>query len=258
MSDLFRLDGKRVMVVGASRGIGLAIAHAVAEAGAKTVLTSRSRETLHGLAQQFKEDGFEAEWFAADIAESHQVDRLASEVGQVDVLINVSGTNIRKPFQNSSDEEISLVMRTNLMGIERLTRLVGKRMIEQGHGKILFIGSLTSFLGLPYLSIYTMTKSALAGLTRGLAAEWGQHGIQVNCIAPGFIVTDLNREMWEPAEMQEWLRTTAPAGRTGTPEDVAPLAVFLSSKAADYITGQTIAVDGGFSTTSVWPWKPEE
>ncbi|MGB9610069.1 MAG: SDR family NAD(P)-dependent oxidoreductase [Bryobacteraceae bacterium] len=131
-------------------------------------------------------------------------------------------------------------------------------MIARGRGKVLFIGSLTSLLGLPYASVYGTTKAALAGLTRMLAAEWGRHGIQVNCIAPGFILTDLNREMWQSEQMRSWLKATQPIARLGSPADIAPLALFLAGSGADYITGQVIAVDGGFSTTSVWPFEPAD
>ena len=130
-------------------------------------------------------------------------------------------------------------------------------MVERGTGgKIVFMGSLMSLLGLPYLTVYAMSKSALAGLTRTLAAEWAPYNIQVNCIAPGFIVTDLNRAMWQAEHMKQWLAGAQANSRLGTPEDVAPLAVFLSSRASDYITGQVIAVDGGYSTTARWPFEP--
>ena len=112
-----------------------------------------------------------------------------------------------------------------------------------------------SISGLPYLSIYAITKGALGQLTRVLAAEWGRYNIQVNCIAPGFIVTDLNRDMWKQEKMVAWLQANQANPNLGTPDDVAPLAVFLASHGADYITGQIIAVDGGYSTTSVWPFE---
>ena len=132
-------------------------------------------------------------------------------------------------------------------------------MIARGAGgKIIMIGSLMSLLGLPYISVYAMTKGALGQLTKALAAEWGRYNIQVNCIAPGFIVTDLNRKMWEESsQMREWLKGAQANPRLGTPEDIAPLAVFLAGRGADYITGQIIAVDGGYTTTAVWPFEPE-
>jgi gluconate 5-dehydrogenase len=130
-------------------------------------------------------------------------------------------------------------------------------MLARGKGgKIVFIGSLMSLLGLPYLTVYAMSKSALAGLTRSLAAEWGQHNIQVNCIAPGFILTDLNRDMWQRDEMREWLQRSQANPRMGSPADIAPLAAFLSGPGSDYITGQVIAADGGYSTTAFWPFAP--
>jgi gluconate 5-dehydrogenase len=129
-------------------------------------------------------------------------------------------------------------------------------MIARGKGgKVIQIGSMMSLLGLPYLSVYAISKGGLAQLTKVLAAEWGRYNIQVNCIAPGFIVTDLNRDMWKQEKMVAWLKGNQANPNLGTPDDVAPLAVFLAGRGGDYITGQIIAVDGGYSTTSVWPFE---
>ena len=252
----FRLDGKRALVAGASRGIGQAIAEALARAGAHTVLASRNLEALERLAAKLTAEGCRAEALALDVAARESRLRAVEAAGVVDILVNVAGINIRKPAEDYTPDEYARIMETNLTGLFELTQRVGRGMIERGKGKVIFIGSLTSVLGLPYVAVYASTKAALAGLTRALAAEWGRHNIQVNCIAPGFILTDLNREMWQAAEMREWLKGTQPIARLGAVEDIAPLAVFLAGSGSDYITGQVIAVDGGFSTTSVWPFKP--
>ena len=217
----FSLDGKTAVVAGASRGIGQAIAEGLARAGARTILAARSLPQLASIVRNLRAEGCQAEAMALDIASAASQERFLSELPDVDILINVAGTNIRKNFTDYTPDEYAFLMQTNLNGIVDLTRAVGKRMIERGQGgKVVTIGSLTCLLGLPYISVYTITKSALAGLTRALAAEWGHHNIQVNCIAPGFILTDLNRKMWEPPEMHEWLRVTQANSRLGTPEDV--------------------------------------
>lgn len=250
------MSGKTALVAGASRGIGLAIAKAVADAGAHTILAARSLDALERGAAAIRERGGSAQTISLDVTSSESIDACAAAVGP-DILINVSGTNLRKRFETYTPEEYDRILQTNLHGIVRLTQKVGAGMVERGKGgKIVMIGSLMSLLGLPYLTVYAMSKSALAGLTRTLAAEWGVAGIQVNCIAPGFIVTDLNREMWKREELLTWLRSVQANPRTGTPEDVAGLAVFLSSPASDYITGQVLAVDGGYSTTARWPFQP--
>ena len=257
MNRLFSLEGKTALVAGASRGIGLAIAQELARAGARTILAARSADALEREAAALRNEGFAAETLRLDMTDSSSIRAAAQQAGDVDILVNVAGTNIRKRFETYTPEEYERILQTNLHGIFELTQLVGKRMVERGQGgKIVNIGSLMSLLGLPYLTVYAITKGAIAGLTRTLAAEWGRHGIQVNCIAPGFIITDLNRAMWQAEEMKQWLRGVQADPRAGTPEDVAPLALFLSSRGSDYITGQVIAVDGGYTTTARWPFDP--
>ena len=250
------LAGKKCLVAGASRGIGLAIAQGVARAGADTTLAARSVAALEKEAAALRAAGLSARALALDIKSTASIEAAAA-AEPWDILINVSGTNIRKRFQDYSPEEYANIFETNLHGIARLTQLVGPGMAQRGAGgKIVMIGSLTSGLGLPYLSIYAMTKSAIAGLTRTLAAEWARFDIQVNCIAPGFIITDLNRQMWQEPVMLNWLKGAQANPRPGTPEDIAPLAVFLSGPGSNYITGQTIYADGGYSTTATWPFEP--
>jgi NAD(P)-dependent dehydrogenase (short-subunit alcohol dehydrogenase family) len=255
-SNPFSLSGKTALVNGASRGIGLAIARGLAAAGANVILAARSVDKLEAEAGQLRNEGMQASALKLDMADNASIEEGARAAGDVDILINVAGTNIRKRFEQYTPEEYGMLMQTNMHGIFRLTQLVGARMVERGQGgKIVMIGSLMSLLGLPFLTVYAMTKSALFGLTRTLAAEWGRHQIQVNCIAPGFIITDLNRKMWESQAMRDWLMGCQASPRTGLPEDIAPLAVFLSSPGSDYITGQCIAVDGGYTTTANWPFE---
>jgi gluconate 5-dehydrogenase len=252
LTNIFSLNGKRALVAGASRGIGLAIAKALGEAGADVILAARSIDKLKKEA-----DKIGGTALALDVTDSASIRAVADAAGEVDILVNVAGMNIRKEFDKYTREEYDRILSTNLHGIFELTQLVGGRMKNRGKGgKIINIGSLMSIRGLPYLTVYAITKGALAQFSMVLAAELGRHNIQVNCIAPGFIVTDLNREMWQSEELKTWMSGVQPNPSTGTPDDVAALAVFLAGAGSNYITGQVIAVDGGYSTTAVWPFKP--
>ena len=248
------LAGKRCLVAGASRGIGLAIAQGMARAGADTTLAARSLPALETAAAALIAEGHQAKVLPLDFTSAASI--TAACAGDYDILVNVAGTNVRKRFETYSDDEAARIWQTNLHGIVTLTQSIGSRMAARGSGKIINIGSITSALGLPYLTFYTMTKAAIAGLTRSLATEWGARNVQVNCIAPGFIVTDLNRDMWQSPVMLNWLKGAQANPRLGTPEDIAPVAVFLAGPGSDYVTGQTIHVDGGYATTAVWPFEP--
>jgi gluconate 5-dehydrogenase len=251
--NIFSLAGKTALVAGASRGIGLAIAQALSSAGADTILAARSMDKLEAHAKGLAN----SRPLHLDLTRSDSIRAAADAAGDVDILVNVSGTNIRKRFEQFTREEYDRILQTNLHGIFELTQLIGAKMIARGRGgKIINIGSLMSLLGLPYITVYAISKGGLGQLTKSLAAEWGRYDIQVNCIAPGFILTDLNRAMWQEPEMEAWLRHSQANPRMGRPEDVAPLAVFLAGKGAGYITGQVIPVDGGYTTTAVWPFEP--
>jgi NAD(P)-dependent dehydrogenase (short-subunit alcohol dehydrogenase family) len=252
LDNIFSLGGKRALVAGASRGIGLAIAKGLAAAGAEVLLAARSLDKLKVEATAINGTAIEL-----DITRSDSIRAAAEAAGDVDILVNVAGMNIRRAFEDYTREEYDRILSTNLHGIFELTQLVGKRMKARGKGgKIINIGSLMSIRGMPYLTVYAITKGALAQLTMTLAAEWGRDNIQVNCIAPGFILTALNQDMWQREDMKEWMRGIQANPNLGAPEDVAPLAVFLAGRGANYITGQVIAVDGGFTTTAVWPFQP--
>ena len=255
--DAFQLDGRTALVVGASRGIGLAIARAMARSGARTIMAARSLSELEHHSTGLRSEGCDASPLHLDLTSGDSIRQAIDACPEIDILVNVSGINKRKRFVDYTTEEYDQIMRTNLDGLVELTQQAGKRMIARGKGgKVIIIGSLMSIRGLPYLTVYAMSKSALAGLTRVLAAEWGEYNIQVNCIAPGFILTDLNRDMWKLEHLVAWRKGVQACPRIGQPEDVAPLAVFLAGSGSDYITGQVIPVDGGYSETAVWPFAP--
>ncbi|HUP03663.1 MAG TPA: SDR family oxidoreductase [Bryobacteraceae bacterium] len=249
---IFSLEGKTAFIAGASRGIGLAIARMMAEAGARVTLAARSERELEMRAAEIGGTAVRL-----DLRDPQSIATAVEAAGTPDILVNVAGMNIRRRFEDYPEEDIRTIMDSNLNGIVRLTQLVGARMIARGRGgKVLSIGSLWSTMAVPYVAVYAMTKGALAQLTKALAVEWAPHNIQVNCIAPGFIVTDLNRRMWEDPAMWGWLQGVQANPKPGKPEDVASLAVFLAGAGADYITGQVIAVDGGYTTTARWPFEP--
>jgi gluconate 5-dehydrogenase len=253
----FSLEGKTALVAGASRGIGLAIARGVAAAGARTILAARSLDALERNAEAIREEGGHAEAVALDVGDPASISAVVEALPEIDILINVAGTNKRKAFETYTREEYNRLMEVNLHGLVDLTQRVGGQMVKRGEGgRIITVGSLMTGYGLPYVTVYAMTKSALGGMTRSLAAEWGKHEITVNCIAPGFVETDLNREMWKDPTLRAWLPSSQALPRMGTEEEVASLAVYLSSKGAEFITGQVIYVDGGHSTTSIWPFEP--
>jgi NAD(P)-dependent dehydrogenase (short-subunit alcohol dehydrogenase family) len=254
--ERFSLAGRTVLVAGASRGIGLAIAREVAAAGARTFLGARSLERLEEEAARLVNEGHQAEAVRLDVADRASVAEVVAGLPDLDGLVNVAGVNIRKRFEAYTDEEYEHILGTNLHAQVHLTRLVGTRMLARGSGKVVFIGSSNQLTSLPYLALYSMTKSAIGGLTRALAAEWGARGIQVNCIVPGLIWTDLTAHVWSDPAIAAWREGVQPIPRWGYPEDIAPLAVYLLGSASDFVTGQAIAVDGGYTTTKVWPLRP--
>ena len=250
-AHLFDLSGKLAVVTGARRGIGLAIATAYAEAGADIVAVSASLDSGDSEVRRAVESrgrGFTA--FATDFADHAAVLALADELGAlgrpVDILVNNAGTIARAPAVEHSDELWHRVLQVNLSSQFTLTREVGRRMVDRGAGKVIFTASLLSFQGGITVPGYTAAKSGIAGLTKAFANEWAARGVNVNAIAPGYIATDNTSALRADAERERAILARIPAGRWGTPDDLAGAAVFLASPASDYVHGTVLAVDGGW------------
>lgn len=254
---LFDLRGKNVLVSGASRGIGAAIACGLADSGAAVAVAARSVEALGDLQKHISDAGGKAIVQELDVnaigSIPDAVRQVESRLGPVDILFNVAGTNIRKPIEEITEAEFDQITVTNYKGAYFLCQEVGRGMIERRRGKVVNIGSLTTGFGVPKISAYAGSKGAIGQLTKGLAAEWGRHNIQVNAIAPGFIVTDLNRKLWDDSEMRDWVHQLTPAGRLGSPEDMVGTAIFLAAPASDFMSGQVLYVDGGIMASIMWP-----
>lgn len=258
MSDsLFSVADQVVLVSGASRGIGRAIAAGFAKRGASVVITGREKETLEQTAEEICPEGGIVRPMVCDVSDSAAitslVERVLGEFERVDTLINVAGVNRRKPAIEITEEDYDFVLDINLKGQFLLSQAVGRSMIERGSGSQINIASINTDRPLAYVAPYAMSKAALSHMTRSLALEWGQHGVRVNALAPGFILTDLTRKLWSDEQMQEWGKTNTPQRRLGVPEDMVGTALFLASEASAFMTGQTLYVDGGFTAGWNWP-----
>lgn len=255
--ELFSVAGQIVLVSGGSRGIGRAIAEGFAQRGSRVFISSRNPETLQTAVAEMEESGNPVESVLCDVSEEDQIDQAVRQVldtaGQIDTLVNVAGVNRRKRAETVTTEDYDFIMDTNLRGAFLLSRAVGRHMIERRGGVQINIESLNTWMPLKGVLPYAMSKFGMQGMTRALALEWGRHGIRVNSLAPGFILTDLTRKLWSDETMQEWNSANAPLGRLGTPEDMVGTAIFLASQASAFMTGQTLYVDGGFSSGWSWP-----
>ena len=250
MSDLFSLAGARAVVTGASRGIGRAIAEALAGAGADVVCVSTSRAGTDDTAATIIKQGRKAWQVEADLSDRDQARALAAQVsaraGDIDILVNNAGTIRRTPAVDYSLEDWDAVLRTNLDSAFILSQGFGRAMIERGSGKIINIASLLSFSGGITVPAYTASKHAVAGITKALANEWARFGVQVNAIAPGYFKTDNTAALQADEARNKEISARIPAGRWGEPADIAGPVVFLASKASDYVNGHVLLVDGGW------------
>jgi 2-deoxy-D-gluconate 3-dehydrogenase len=249
--DLFRLDGQTALVTGCRRGIGKAMALGLAEAGADIVGISRSLEsTGSDIEREVVALGRKFRGYACDFSRRKSVYEMlanvASEFPVIDILINNAGTVLRKPAAEHPDEYWDEIIEVNLSSQFVISREIGKRMVERGSGKIVFTASLLTFQGGITVPGYAASKGAIGQLTKALANEWAGKGVQVNAIAPGYIDTDNTAALRADPVRNPAILSRIPAGRWGEPADFKGAAVFLASRAADYVSGSILVVDGGW------------
>jgi 2-dehydro-3-deoxy-D-gluconate 5-dehydrogenase len=248
--DLFSLEGKCALVTGASRGLGRAIAEALAGAGANVVCASSKPNGALVTAEAVRALGKEVWVLNADLADRDELERMADqaerEAGAIDILVNNGGSIARHPAAKFPASEWDRVLRTNLDAVWLLSQRFGRAMIERRSGKIINVASLLSFSGGITVPAYTASKHAVAGLTKALANEWAQFDVQVNAIAPGYFATDNTQRLRDDAKRFAEISARIPAGRWGAPSDLAGAAVFLASRASDYVNGHILVVDGGW------------
>lgn len=246
----FSVAGRRALVTGASRGLGRAMAVALAQAGADVVCASSRRGGAAHTANAIRELGRTAWEVDADVADREALAAMADDAEKlaerIDILVNNAGTIRRHPAAEYPMEAWDAVIRTNLDASWILSQRLGRGMIDRGSGKIINIASLLSFSGGITVPAYTASKHAVAGLTKALANEWGKHGVQVNAIAPGYFRTDNTQRLQDDPVRSQEIGGRIPAGRWGEPEDIGGAIVFLASAASDYVTGHVLVVDGGW------------
>lgn len=269
MPKEFDLTGKVSVVIGGGRGIGSAIALALAEAGCDVLVSARTQEQIDQTASGVRQFGRKSIAMRADATNPDDMDKVAaaavSELGKIDIWVNSQGVGVRKPVVplpgykpgwsafikdfdlRTGDEEWRFCMDANLSTIFYATRAAAPQMIKQGKGKIINLSSYTAAKGLPFQALYCTTKAAVAMFTRCLAAEWARYKINVNAIAPGYVATEMTSLMFSDKNFADKLLAAVPMGRICQPREVALLAVYLASEASDYMTGQTIYLDGGMT-----------
>jgi NAD(P)-dependent dehydrogenase (short-subunit alcohol dehydrogenase family) len=251
----FDLTGRVAIVTGASRGLGQTFARALARAGADLVVTSRRVESLAPFQREVEALGRRAVAIELDVRSEDSIRSMVSDAAaaypHLDILVNNAGCNVRKPAVDVTWDDWNLILDTNLRGAFFVAQHVAKQMMPRGRGRIINIGSLTSVMGSAGLGPYGASRGGIRQLTMSLADDWGPHGITVNCLAPGWFKTDQNKVMYEDPEWVAYLVDRIPARRPGKPSDLEGPIVFLASDASEYVTGQTLLVDGGISTGAV-------
>ena len=249
LNHLFSLEGKNALITGSGSGIGFALAEALGGAGAKIILNGRDASKLTVAAEKLSRSGIDAYLLPFDVTRSEQVKEAVqgfeTSTGPVDILVNNAGINIRGPFEDFEEEKWKYLLDINLNGALIVSQAVGPFMISRKAGKIINICSMQSELGRQTIVPYSVSKGGIKMLTKALCAEWAKHNIQVNGIGPGYFYTELTKPLAENPEFDRWLKNRTPSGRWGNPEELGGTAIFLASKASDYVNGQILYVDGG-------------
>lgn len=260
-TPLFDLTGKTALVTGASRGLGKHFALALARAGADVAITSRTTASLDETRQAIADAGRSALPVALDVRDQASIEAAVAEVhahfGRVDILVNNAGCNIRKPALEVKWEDWNTILDTNLRGPFFVAQAVARHMIAAGRGRIINIGSVTCVAGYAGLGPYGASRGGIKQMTMSLAADWGPHGITVNCLAPGWFKTAQNAVMYEDADWVQYLSEKIPLRRPGAMEDLTGALIFLAGDASAYVSGQTLLVDGGISVNDTRALPPK-
>lgn len=248
MDRAFDLTGKVALVTGASRGIGREFTRALAGAGATVLLAARKRDQLDALAGELRDVGGTAHVVTMDVSDAESIatgiDSALSQAGRIDVLVNNAGMTINKPINKFTPEDYDQVMNTNLRGAFLVAQRVGRHMIERGGGKIINLTSVLAEVVLPGVSVYCMSKAGVVQMTRAMALEWARHDIDVNAIAPGYVLTELNEEFFS-SDVGKRMIAQFPRGRMQVPADLSGALIFLASSASDRMTGSILQIDDG-------------
>src|SRR5215204_1505559 len=251
----FDLTGRTAVVIGGTSGIGKAIAHGLAQAGADVVCSSRRSEEVEKTAAEIESLGRKTIRSVSDVSDRTSIANLLAEsvtaFGKVDILVNSAGRTKREPTLEQSEEDWNAILETNLNGTLRACQVFGRHMIEKGYGRIINIASLSTFVSLFEVAAYSASKAAVASLTKSLSIEWARHGVNVNAIAPGVFRTALNQKLLDETPRGQEFLTRTPMGRFGNVEELGGAAVFLASDAASFVTGEVLVVDGGFLASGV-------